>query len=168
MDTVSALIRRLRDEEAGFSLIELLVVTILIGILAAIALAAFLGEQDKARDSSAKSNVAAVVSFVEACWADSDSIRSCDEPTEYKPDGVPVAASSGPPPNDCVSDGLDPPAGEVAVVGSGQTCYVVKATSESEDGGTSHVFWARRRSDGSRERECTPTGIGGCPSDGTW
>lgn len=149
-------------------LIELLVVTIIIGVLAAIALAAFLGEQDKARDSSAKSDASAVGTFVETCWADSVSLRDCDEPDEYKPDGVAVAASSGPPPNDCDSPAIEPLPGEVAVVASENDCYVVKATSESEDGGTNHIFTTRRLSDGTRERECTPAGIGGCPSDSTW
>ncbi|MBW8826741.1 MAG: prepilin-type N-terminal cleavage/methylation domain-containing protein [Acidobacteria bacterium] len=50
-------LRARREEEAGFTLIELMVVVLIIAILIAIAIPTFLGAQDRARDRGAQSDL---------------------------------------------------------------------------------------------------------------
>ena len=73
------MLQRFKNEDEGFTLIELLVVILIIGILAAIALPAFLGQQKKGQDASAKSDARNAVSQMESCFTANQTYVGCPD-----------------------------------------------------------------------------------------
>jgi type IV pilus assembly protein PilA len=74
------MLNRLRERagsESGFTLIELLVVMLILGILAAIAIPAFLNQKNKASDSQAKTNVRTMQTAMETWATDHNGYYNC-------------------------------------------------------------------------------------------
>ena len=141
---------RIQSEESGFTLIELLVVILIIGILAAIALPAFLGQQEKGQDADAKSNARNMVSQVESCFATEQAYANCDTSTELGNTGLPYGSTVG----------------KVQVVSSSAAGYVITAYSKASNP-SAHTFTITKDATGTA-RTCSPGGNGGCPTGGTW
>ena len=143
---------RIHSEEKGFTLIELLVVILIIGILAAIALPAFLGQRAKGQDGEAKSNARNLVSHVESCYTQKQSYTNCVDAAALNPTGMDIGTGEGQ--VSATATGSSPNEGQgYTIVGhskSGNTFTI------SKDAAT-----------GTTTRSCTSGGAGNGGCDGT-
>lgn len=133
-------------------MVELLVVVLIIGILAAIALPAFTGQTRKGQDASAKNNARALVGAVEACRTNRDDYTLCDSEAKLTADqGTSLSLSFG------------SGAGQVEVQNPATKSYDAVAHSTS-----GNAFTITRNASGELSRSCTTPNNGSCPAGGMW
>ncbi|HEY7074573.1 MAG TPA: prepilin-type N-terminal cleavage/methylation domain-containing protein [Solirubrobacteraceae bacterium] len=139
-------LRQRAREEKGFTLIELLVVILIIGILAAIALPAFLNQREKAQDTTAKSDVRTAQTAMETYYTDKQDY-SAATPTTLT--GIEPALQN---------------ANNLKVTNPTATGYSVSVQSK----GSHKTTFTITNNGGVVSRTCDQKGQGGCADDGTW
>ena len=134
-------------DERGFTLPELLVVVLIIGILAAISLTVFLRQQQTGHDGSAKAAARELVTHGRELQRREERLPRLRHVGRARAHG-PELWASGP--------------GDVEVTATTTNTYTVRAHSRSGN------WFEISRASGGMEHACGPAGVGGCHADSTW
>jgi type IV pilus assembly protein PilA len=140
-------LRERAQSEQGFTLIELLVVILIIGILAAIAIPAFLGQRARAQDTAAKSAVREAQTAMETFYTDNQTYVA----TEAQLQDIEQSLATA-------------PGSTLVISGTAVDAYTLDVTSI-----TGNHFKIAKAATGVVSRSCTrPNTKGGCPATTVW
>ena len=149
------------QSEEGFTLVELLVVMLIIGLLAAIAIPAFFNQRNKANDASAKESVRTVQTALETFSTDNGGSYAAATVTALDTieGAVPPACTGSPVSNaPCIS-----------VLTVGADSYTVEVTAKTT---LNKYQIVRATGSGAITYPCSlktgGTDRGGCPTSGFW
>lgn len=139
-------LRKRHKDESGFTLVELLVVMLILGILAAIAIPSFFNQRDKARDADAKSAARTAQTAMETYSTDNNGSYT----------GATAAALKA----------IEPTLNDANLSEPTVTSnsYTVEALSDV----AGQKFRISRASGGQTTLSCDVAGKGGCPTGGNW
>jgi type IV pilus assembly protein PilA len=143
-------LRQRAQDEKGFTLIELLVVILIIGILAAIALPAFLNQRSKAQDTEAKTAARTAQTAMETYYTDNQ---------DYACNTACVQAIEP-----ALNEGVANAGLAITPSAAGGQNYTVTVTQAK----TGSVFRIIKTAAGAVTRECDTDGQDGCPANGLW
>lgn len=134
------------NSEGGFTLVELLVVMLILGLLAAIAIPSFFNQRDKAKDADAKEATRTAQTAIETYATDNDGSYAAADAAALK----------------LIEPSLNN--ANISDVTSDATSYSVTVTSDV----AGQTFTISRAATGVLDSDCTVHGTAGCPSDGKW
>jgi type IV pilus assembly protein PilA len=134
-------------EERAVTLIELLVVLIIIGLLAAIVIAAFTNQQDKAHDADAKTHARSAQTAMESFYLERKTYAGVTR-AELEEQQTSLKDAQN-----------------LAIVTATANEFEIEVASTSTDPVT---FKVHRLPTGTIERTCAPANTGGCPTAGLW
>ena len=152
------MIQKLRERsgsDAGFTLVELLVVMLILGLLAAIAIPSFFNQRDKARDADAKSAVRTAQTAMETYSTDNGGSYAGATTARLIAIEATLREADG-------GDGSGD--GDALTVTSTADTYTVTVASEN----TPNTFSINRQAPGTTNLTCTQPANDGCPTGGVW
>ncbi len=123
---------RLAPDQRGMMLVELLVVMLIIGVLAAVAIPAFFDQKQKGDDARAESNARNLQTLVEACYTETADYSRCQTQAQIS-DSKSFSFGTGP--------------GQVQVIPNPIGQGGVATMSASKDGTTFAVYSHQGSSD---------------------
>jgi type IV pilus assembly protein PilA len=147
LDRIRTRIRTRGEDESGFTLVELLVVMLILGILAAIAVPSFFSQRDKARDADSKAAVRTAETAMETYATENDGSYA-----GAAVDGSDLVA---------IEETLS---GENITVASTADTYSVSVTNPD----TTTVFTISRAANGQTTLSCTENQSGAGCNGGSW